>query len=176
MTITPDTKDWTWVLTRPCPQCGFDAPSLPREHVGQRLLRSAADLASALEAGEPARRPSPDVWSPLEYACHVRDVTRVFLERLTQMLETENPAFANWDQDRTAVDDDYAHQDPAVVAKDLREGAARLAEAYDQVVGEQWQRTGTRSDGARFTVESLGRYLAHDPAHHVWDVTRVAQG
>ena len=23
--ITPDTKDWTWVLERPCPECGFDA-------------------------------------------------------------------------------------------------------------------------------------------------------
>jgi hypothetical protein len=24
MTIVPDTKDWTWVLRRPCPECGFD--------------------------------------------------------------------------------------------------------------------------------------------------------
>jgi hypothetical protein len=22
--ITPDTKDWTWVLERACPECGFD--------------------------------------------------------------------------------------------------------------------------------------------------------
>ena len=22
--IVPDTKDWTWVLERPCPECGFD--------------------------------------------------------------------------------------------------------------------------------------------------------
>ena len=22
--IDPDTKDWTWVLDRPCPECGFD--------------------------------------------------------------------------------------------------------------------------------------------------------
>jgi hypothetical protein len=33
-----------------------------------------------------------------------------------------------------------------------------------------WDRTGTRSDGARFTVASLGRYLLHDPVHHVGDV------
>ena len=24
MPITPDTKDWTWVMERPCPDCGFD--------------------------------------------------------------------------------------------------------------------------------------------------------
>ena len=23
--IVPDTKDWTWVLDRPCEECGFDA-------------------------------------------------------------------------------------------------------------------------------------------------------
>ena len=27
-----------------------------------------------------------------------------------------------------------------------------------------------RFDGARFTVESFGRYVLHDPVHHVWDV------
>jgi hypothetical protein len=24
VTIIPDTKDWTWVLDRPCPECGLD--------------------------------------------------------------------------------------------------------------------------------------------------------
>jgi len=26
MPIMPDTKDWTWVLRRACPECGFDHP------------------------------------------------------------------------------------------------------------------------------------------------------
>ena len=25
-----DTKDWTWVLERPCPDCSFDAAALPQ--------------------------------------------------------------------------------------------------------------------------------------------------
>jgi hypothetical protein len=39
------------------------------------------------------------------------------------------------------------------------------------VTGDQWQRTGNRSDGARFTVETFARYFAHDPVHHLYDVT-----
>jgi hypothetical protein len=31
MTIEPDTKDWTWVLRRPCLECGLDTQSFPRE-------------------------------------------------------------------------------------------------------------------------------------------------
>jgi hypothetical protein len=38
------------------------------------------------------------------------------------------------------------------------------------VAGDQWQRTGDRSDGASFTVTSFARYLIHDPVHHVDDV------
>jgi hypothetical protein len=39
------------------------------------------------------------------------------------------------------------------------------------MAGDQWERPGRRSDGARFTVESIGRYYLHDIEHHLWDVT-----
>ena len=58
------------------------------------------------------------------------------------------------------------------VREALREAGARLADAFDQVRDNQWAQTGTRSDGARFTVESFGRYFLHYPIHHLWDVTR----
>ncbi|HJV98781.1 MAG TPA: DinB family protein, partial [Arthrobacter sp.] len=28
MVIVPDVKDWTWVLSRPCPECSFDASTV----------------------------------------------------------------------------------------------------------------------------------------------------
>ena len=34
MTIVPDDKNWTWVLERECPECGFDAPAVDVERVG----------------------------------------------------------------------------------------------------------------------------------------------
>ncbi|HUR51929.1 MAG TPA: DinB family protein [Mycobacteriales bacterium] len=168
--IEPDTKDWTWVLERPCPDCGFDAASLAREQIGPQLLAAAAELGRAL--GEPGAtsRPAPGVWSPTEYACHVRDVCRVFGERLLRMLTEDEPAFANWDQDATARELDYAAQDPEVVARQLRAEATTLAGAWDAVPPDAWDRRGLRSDGAAFTVLSLGRYLEHDLVHHVHDV------
>ncbi len=51
------------------------------------------------------------MWSPLEYACHVRDVFPLFDERLVLMLAQDGPQYANWDQDATAVER-YAEQDP----------------------------------------------------------------
>ncbi len=41
---------------------------------------------------------------------------------------------------------------------------------FDSVTGEQWARTGRRSDGAVFTAETIGRYFVHDWVHHLHDV------
>jgi hypothetical protein len=173
VTIIPDTKDWTWVLDRPCPECGFTTQSFPRTRVGGLLRANAAQWAALLGGprAELTTRPRPERWSTVEYACHVRDVFRLYAERLDLMLTGDDPAFPNWDQDLTAVEERYGEQDPAVVAPELTAAAERLASAFDGVTGDQWERTGTRSDGVHFTVESFARYFIHDPVHHLWDVT-----
>jgi hypothetical protein len=60
-----------------------------------------------------------------------------------------------------------------VVADELGVAARPIADRFATVTGEQWQRTGTRSDGASFTVETFARYFIHDPVHHLYDVTGV---
>ncbi len=65
----------------------------------------------------------------------------------------------------------YAEQHPARVAAELGESARLIADHFQGVTGGQRQRTGSRSDGARFTVETFARYFIHDPIHHLHDVT-----
>lgn len=174
MAIEPDTKDWTWVITRPCEECGFDASAFDVTTVGDLIRENAAQWQEilALPEADLVARPTPDRWSALEYACHVRDVFHLFDERLALMLDEDDPHFANWDQDVTAVEQRYGEQDPGEVAVDIAAGAEALASRFDAVAGDQWQRTGNRSDGARFTVDSFARYLIHDPVHHVDDVRK----
>ena len=168
--LIPDTKDWTWTLERPCPDCGFDAPSVTPADIAPLTLASTAPWTAVLERDSAGERPSPAVWSPLEYACHVRDVCRVFTGRLVLMLEQDGPQFANWDQDETAVADRYGEQDPAVVSGEVHEAAAVAAKCFAAVRDDQWQRTGMRSDGSEFTVHTLGQYFLHDLTHHLVDV------
>ena len=170
MAITPDTKNWTWVLERPCPECGFDAAALGREEVGRLIRENTAEWQRILAGEHVTRRPRDDVWSPLEYGCHVRDVYRICDGRLDLMLSRVDPTFANWDQDATALDDAYDTQDPATVVLELVAAATRIADRFDGVSDDQWERGGIRSDGARFTVESFAKYVVHDVAHHLVDV------
>jgi DinB superfamily len=173
MPIVPDQKDWTWVLLRPCPECGFDASSLPTDQIVPLLLANARGWLPVLGEAPTVlrRRPTDDRWSPLEYACHVRDVFRLYDERLQLMLTMDNPTYPNWDQDRSAVDGRYDEQDPATVASELTLAADALAATFGTVEGDLWERRGTRSDGADFTVATFGRYMIHDPIHHLHEVT-----
>ena len=176
MAIIPDTKDWTWVLRQPCPECGLDTRSVTVTDIPAMLGANATAWREALAAPGVAQRPRPDTWSPLEYGCHVRDVFRLFHDRLGLMLTEDDPLFPNWDQDETAVADRYGEQDPAEVARQLGAAGDALAGRFAAVRGDQWRRPGRRSDGAVFTVETFGRYFIHDPVHHLYDVTGVRAG
>ena len=168
--IVPDAKDWTWVLERRCDDCGFDATAFAVTETGARTRANAAAWEVLLQRDDATMRFRPDRWSVLEYACHVRDVYRVYDGRLARMLDEDGPHYDNWDQDETAAAEGYHAQDPAQVSPALVEAAETVAARFDTVTGDQWSRTGFRGDGAVFTVESFARYFVHDPVHHLWDV------
>jgi hypothetical protein len=169
--VEPDGKDWTWVLSRPCPQCGYDGALIPPTDVGRHIRRDATEWAGRLQQPGVATRPTPGVWSILEYGCHVRDVHRIFNQRVQLMLAEDEPTFPNWDQDQTAVADDYGSQPPGTVARELVEAAAAVADTYAAVPAAAWPRRGLRSNGSEFTISSIARYHLHDVVHHSWDVT-----
>ena len=174
----PDHKNWTWVLDEPCPECGFDASTIAPDQVAGRVRSNAAAWRAVLTRGSmvdqrpPVAPGQPPVWSALEYGAHVRDVYDLAAERTLLMLKKKGPTFVNWDQNVTAVDQDYRNEDANRVAYDLAVNAGRFADLLDKVQGDQWNRTGVRSDGSAFTVASFALYLLHDPVHHLDDVEK----
>ena len=161
------------MLERQCPDCAFDAASVVPRDIGMAIRDVASQWEVLLLHPGATNRPVENVWSPSEYGCHVRDVFRMYDFRLELMLTEDDPLFPNWDQDETAISDRYDLQDPLVVRRELAIAGDLLAERFDAVTAGEWLRTGMRSDGARFTVDSIGRYFLHDPIHHLWDVSRT---
>lgn len=166
-----DDKDWTWVLERPCPDCGAEVGDLSVQEIADLNREVAAGFAEALRTQPSvAERPAPDTWSTLEYAAHVRDVFRLFGTRLDLMLTEDNPTFANWNPNETQEAERYDLLDPETVAGELLADAETLAQRFESLTPDQLTRTGGRSDGAGFTVLSFARYEIHDPMHHLWDI------
>lgn len=170
MAITPDAKDWTWVLERKCPECGFEAGGLTPHDVAARVGATLPRWDAALSRDDVRQRPDPSTWSPLEYGCHVRDVFELFRRRLDLMLGTDDARFENWDQDATALEKAYANADPATVRAELAEQGAAARDSFAAVPASAYGRRGLRSNGSEFTVVTLAQYFLHDVEHHLHDV------
>ena len=155
--------------------------AVDRDQIGALMRANAAGFRSALNRGDivhqrpPVPAGQPPRWSAIEYGAHVADVYQLAADRLTRMLKKKSPTFSDWNQDHAAIEADYANADPAKVSYRLAATAGKVADVVDRVRNDQWQRTGTRSDGAGFTVESFARYILHDVTHHLWDVERGYQ-
>ena len=172
--------DWTWVLERQCDECGYDASALSRDQLGARMRAVGGSWRELLGRGPAVERLNDNddrTWTPLQYGCHVRDVFELFEKRTRDMLKKRKPpTFKDWNQEEAAIKGDYARQDPAKVAYDLATKAGKYADLLDRVDDDEWQKEGTRSDGPRFTVESLARYALHDVEHHLWDANQQLDG
>ncbi|MEV0669985.1 DinB family protein [Mycobacterium sp. NPDC050441] len=171
--LESDTKDWTWVLSRACTECGFDPETVQSHEVAGLIRDDAALWVPRLHGTAVGVRTRPDRWSILEYGCHIRDVHRIFGHRVQLMLTEDDPRFPNWDQDATALADDYGSQDPGIVATELFEAACGVADTYDRVPADAWSRRGLRSNGSEFTVATIAIYHLHDIVHHAHDVATV---
>jgi hypothetical protein len=117
-----------------CDECGYDYDALTRPEIAPALRTDTSALRRTFERvpeGRVRTRPAPDVWSPLEYACHVRDVLEVQRERLLLVRSEENPRFVPMGREERVVDRRYNEQDTAVVAEELGAAAEALAATLD---------------------------------------------
>lgn len=168
----PDTKDWTWVVERRCPDCGFDPAAVSPEQIPAIVADVADRFVRAVERPDAIVRPAPQTWSTIEYGQHVADVMEVMTDRLRLILDAggADAAFDDWDQDVAAVQKEYWQANAHVTAILIKERAAAARKAWEEPVGDQWNWPGVRSNGSVFTAATLGLYFAHDLVHHAHDV------
>lgn len=171
---TPDEKDWTWVLRRPCSECGFDPAALTTEAIPGIVSDVAARFVEVLRRPDAGVRPEPGTWSAIEYGRHAADVCEVMTGRLRLILGSggAGASFVDWDQDAAAVDRQYWRSTAEETAALLTSRAEEAACAWSEPTPAQWTWPGLRSNGSTFTAASLGVYFTHDLTHHLTDVTR----
>lgn len=84
--------------TERCDQCGLEDDESTATAAGGPILAGAADLAAILTDGSAdlRTRREPALWSPLEYACHVRDMLLAQRERLLAARRRDRPSASPW--------------------------------------------------------------------------------
>ncbi len=165
--------------TNHCDECGFDDENVTPADVVEALRkfgrRYRAPLTRFLpgEDGETVvrTRPLPEVWSALEYACHVRDVFDWYDERVRASLVEDRPSYDGPDPDEAAAHGRYNEQDPVAVADALGINAERLAATFESVPDDGWDRVHLRRGHER-SVLFTARRAVHEGNHHLLDIGR----
>ena len=172
VSIEPDTKDWTWVIEqrlravrvrpgrgRPRAACRPAAREHPRlvRHAGRRRLRRTPGPARVVAPG--VRLPRPRRPPDLRRA-GAADARR-------GRPASSRTGTRTWPPTRRTT----TCRTPATSGPSWSSVPPRPPPSTPRSTGDQWQRTGRRSNGSAFTVESIGRYHLHDVVHHLWDVS-----
>jgi hypothetical protein len=160
-----------------CPGCGFTYGELPRHHLAAQLGESGRSYGLRLVPDTEVlhRRPSPGEWSPLEYACHVRDVVLMQRDRVYVALVEDEPSFKPMYREERVVFDRYDRQRPAVVGAQVAMAADLLANAFEGLGEAQWSRPLVYGfpDPARRDIEWVAHHTLHELVHHLVDIDRA---
>jgi hypothetical protein len=119
------------------------------------------------------QRPEPDVWSILEYTCHVRDVYDVYTDRLIRAVTEDRPTLEPMHNERRAARGRYNDQDPDEVWDALGEQAARFVARATSITPGQYSRVVTRLPGEERTVLWLIQQASHEGRHHLNDIEHI---
>jgi len=157
-----------------CAECGFDGTRLTvpdaiaaLRSMGRRWREAFQDVSDE----RLRRRPSPTVWSPLEYAAHTRDVLDLIGGGLPAVLDDARPSYPGVVPDEDAPDHGYNALDPAAVTDQLAANAERIADRAERALPEHWDRTATLG-GEETDAGWILRHAVHDASHHLRDVQK----
>lgn len=168
-----------WSTVRICDECSFDwdldqngvLGALATFPEGYRTRLDRFRLAP--DAQVIRRRPSPEVWSALEYAVHVRDVIDFYTDRIDRVLEEDRPqmdgaGFSTMPELRR-----YLDEDPELILDEIDSATVVVEERLRSLSADQWARVGIGMDGDERTLLVLARRLTHDCQHHLLDLDRL---
>jgi DinB family protein len=158
-----------------CAECGFDATLLTTadaitalRSLGRRWREAFEDVPDEILR----RRPAPDVWSPLEYGAHTRDVLALIGHGVDEILNDTHPTFPVIEPEPDAPDHGYNALDPDRVLSKLADNAAVMADRAARALPQHWSRTATIG-GDEVDAGWLLRHAVHDATHHLRDVQKI---
>jgi hypothetical protein len=159
-----------------CAECAFTYDLAAAPAAGAAITEDCAEAATLLvrhATTAPTRREA-NIWSALEYGCHLRDVLLVQRERVLLALRIDEPAPEPMGRDERAVLDGYAEQVPTDVARQLSDASALFTNVLDRLSHDQWERTmiyNYPTPGPQ-SLRWVAVHTEHEARHHLADIRR----
>ena len=163
-----------------CDECGFVYDDVPTGEMAERLRGLPARYRQAMEGisdGAARRRPEPEVWSALEYLCHVRDVLLVQRDRTVLAQVEESPSVARMHRDERVELCRYADHRVEDALDQLQIAADLCGVVFGAVRDTGWSRRLVYNwpQSEERDLAWLGRHTIHEGEHHLQDVIRILE-
>jgi hypothetical protein len=144
--------------------------AIKRRHaILERLATAPVRVTKLLRSFSPEalrRPPAPAKWSAIEIACHLRDIDRLYAERVSKTAFSERPAYWMMDNDRVSARLKYRDADLAAVLKEYKRRREDLLLLLRALPDPIWQRTGLHPKRGELTLEKLAAVISdHDTSH-----------
>lgn len=138
----------------------------------QRLRDAIADCDDAT-----LKRAAADGgWGPVEIFCHLRDIEELFVERVTRMLNEDEPFMPAVDETLWPIERAYDEQEPRVALEEFAEKRATFVSLLSNLDASTWQRRGHHAELGDQTVLWYAQHAAeHDAEHERHLATVLAQ-
>jgi hypothetical protein len=159
-----------------CDECGFVYESVGSDEVADLLRGFGPKFADRLSAPPEQlyTRPEPEVWSAVEYGCHVRDLFLIQRERLFVALVEDTPNFAPMYRDSRVELARYNSISVAQLIEELAVASRLVADTFAALEPDQWSRLCIYNFPAptERSMVWLGQHTIHEGTHHLMDVER----
>jgi hypothetical protein len=157
-----------------CPVCGFVWDAIDPHEVSPRINAAIGQFATIVvaNAATALRRPTPERWSAVEYAAHLRDVVLNVRDRLILTVVEDLPSpFPLYREERVALQL-YANDTPTSVASDLEFAARLFTSTFDVLRVNYLERRliYSRILGDERSLGWTGAQVLHECEHHLEDV------
>ncbi|RDI44389.1 DinB family protein [Nocardia mexicana] len=160
-----------------CRECGFTYDTAAAPAAGQAIRDGIAEIANVLRDPQVNLRDrrSQTVWSPLEYACHVRDTLLVQRERVLAARRADRVDCTPMGRDERVDHDGYAEQDPRDVARQTSDAALMFTNVLARLAPEDWARIvlyNFPEPRTERTLSWVAVHTVHEVRHHLQDIRR----
>ncbi|WP_082279519.1 DinB family protein [Mycobacterium colombiense] len=163
-------------MTDPCAGCGFTYDLSRAATACDDIRATAAEVVALLcnNGLDARRRARPGLWSPLEYACHLRDVLLVQRERVLAARRVNGADCAAMGREERVEHDGYNEQDPIDVARQLSDAATLFSNVLARLAGDDWERTVVYHypETSQRSLRWVAVHTAHELQHHLLDIRR----
>jgi hypothetical protein len=163
-------------VTDHCAECDFTYDTSQAAAAGRAIREQVAEVVAILQSADVNQRTRlrADLWSALEYGCHVRDVLLVQRERVLAARRVNGSGCTPMGREERVIHDGYADQRPGDVARQLGDAALLFNNVLSRLDADDWDRTVVYNypEPRERSLRWLAVHTAHEVRHHLLDIRR----